>query len=404
MRVHFINRFYWPDEQATAQLLTDLAEGLAARGHTVSVVASAPPRRGALLRDRNGVRLRYVRATRRASRGIAGRVVDFLTFYAGALWTLLRATRGGDVVVALTDPPLVGVIASWIAGLRGARLVHWVQDIYPEIAVALTGQRWLQLTRPMRDAAWRQAEACVVLGPAMARVVTNRGTSRSKVRIVPNWAPARVEPASGAEVEAMRHEWGLEGKFVIAYSGNLGRVHDLAPILHIAAALQAEGDEGVCFVFIGNGAQRAELEAETRRLALSNVHFHPAQPRVRLGAVLAIADVHLVTLKPGCEDYVFPSKTYGAAQAGRPVIFVGPPDSDPAQTIVGHGFGFAFSRERIADAAAALRNLHRNPALRATLSENAVRFALHDAATAVAAWDALLTGRSGELAESADTK
>lgn len=390
MRVHFINRFYWPDEQATAQLLTDLAEGLAARGHTVSVIASAPARKDARPRERSGVQLRHVRTTRWTSLGLAGRVVDFLTFYVGAIWRLFRETRGGDVVVALTDPPLIGVVASWIADLRGARLIHWVQDIYPEIAVALTGQRWLHVTRPLRDAAWRRADTCVVLGPAMARVVTECGTSRDKVRIVPNWAPAQVEPMSVTEVDALRREWDLEGKFVIGYSGNLGRVHDLSPILHLADALKNQTD--IRFVFVGNGAQRAELEAEAQRLALSNVAFHPPQPRGRLGAVLALPDVHLVTLKPGCEDYVFPSKTYGAAQAGRPVLFIGPPASDPAQAILDHGFGLAFSREQIADAASAIKNLRDDPALRASVAENATRFSRHDAQSAIAAWDSLLAG------------
>src|SRR5436309_1520515 len=131
MRIVFVNRFYWPETPATGQLLTDLAEFLAARGNVVTVIASGD---GALptAETRNLVRIKRVRGTRWAAAGLAGKAADFSIFYLAALLTLIFTVREDTTVVAMTDPPLLGIGACLCAKLRGARIVHWVQDIYPE--------------------------------------------------------------------------------------------------------------------------------------------------------------------------------------------------------------------------------------------------------------------------------
>ncbi|MDB6128012.1 MAG: glycosyl transferase group 1, partial [Verrucomicrobia bacterium] len=188
-RIIFVNRFYWPEEPATAQLLTDLAEAMASAGHRVTVIASHSRRRGVVRAEvRHGVEIRRVRGTRWASGGGLGKAVDFLTFYLGACLMLLFTARKGDAVIALTDPPLIGV-GAWIAArMRGARVFHWVQDIYPEIAMELTGHRWLAVARPLRNLAWRHADGCVVLGADMGAVLVQAGVPPEKITLSPNWA------------------------------------------------------------------------------------------------------------------------------------------------------------------------------------------------------------------------
>src|SRR5207237_1247771 len=152
-------------------------------------------------------------------------------------------------------------------------------------------------------------DGCVTLGSDMAAVLADAGVAVKKISLAPNWAPAGLAPASANAAAALRDEWGLREKFVVAYSGNLGRVHDLDPVLDLADALRA--DARIAFVFVGSGAQRAALEAAATRRGLANVHFRPPQPRARLAESLAVGDVHLVTLRPDCARYVFPSKLYG---------------------------------------------------------------------------------------------
>lgn len=391
-RTIFINRFYHPDEPATAQLLTDLAEALAHAGRPVVVIASRPSAADAPLREsRHGVSIFRVRTTRWGRRHVLGRIVDFAAFYAGAVWRLGRELRAGDTVVALTDPPLLGVLAGLAARARGAALVHWVQDIYPEIAAELTGHRWLLGLRPLRNPAWRQARACLVPGADMARTVARGGVSADRIVVSPNWAPAGLTPPPPAAVAALRTAWGLADQFVLGYSGNLGRVHDLEPLLDLAAALRDFPD--CVLLFVGAGARRNALETAARDRGLANVRFQPPQPRAQLAASLAVADVHFVTLLPGAERCVFPSKLYGIAAVGRPVAVIAPRACELARQVVDHGMGAAFAREEIAALAGWLRTLAADAPQRTRLGDAARRFASGGFARALAQWQNVLDGR-----------
>ena len=391
MRVIFINRFYWPDEPASAQLLTDLAEACATAGRDVTVVTSHPGDPGVLRREtRHGVHIERVRSSRARHSGLAGKAADFATFHAGALWRLFTLARRGDAVIAMTDPPLLGVGVWLVAAVRGARLFHWVQDIYPELAIELTGHRWLAVLRPLRNLAWRRAAGCVTLGADMAAVLAAAGVAEKKIRIIPNWPPIGLGPPPPAAITVLRAEWNLAGKFVVAYSGNLGRVHDLEPVLAVAEAVRS--DQRIAFLFIGSGAQRAALEAGAARRGLDNVQFRPPQPRALLATALALADVHLVTLRPGCERYVFPSKFYGVAAVGRPVLFIGPRDCELAQLVTGRGLGRAFDRTETFAMAVAVRALAASPADCARFGAAAAHFAAEGGglASAVERWLALI--------------
>ncbi len=372
MTIHFINRFYRPDEPATAQLLGDLAGALAARGHAAGVIASRPA--GAPADEiLQGVRIRRVGPARAPEGGLAAKAWNFAAFGAGALARLARVLRPGDLVVVMTDPPLLGGGAAALARARGARCVHWVQDIYPEIALAVGAPPPLGWLRPARNRAWRSAAACVVPGRDMGEVVAAAGVPPERIRVIPNWAPEGLSPPPPERARAQRRAWGLEGRFVAAYSGNLGRVHDLAPILATAHLLRE--DPAFVFAFIGGGARLPAIEAEARQRGLPNVRFFPAQPRASLAESLAAADVHLASLRAGCERFVFPSKIYGAAAVGRPVLFFGPPGCEPARTLEENGFGRAFGPGREAEAGSCLRAWRADEPARAALGEAGRRFA-----------------------------
>jgi colanic acid biosynthesis glycosyl transferase WcaI len=397
-RVIFVNRFYWPEEPATAQLLTDLAEELAKRGNEIVVVTRHPGRPAVPQREiRNGVHVVRIRSTNWHRAGLAGKTADYATFFVGAIFRLLTITRRGDALIALTDPPLLGTGAWLVARCRGARLFHWVQDVFPELAIELAGQRWLGMMRPLRDRAWRAAEQCVVLGQDMAAVLTLSRVPADRVSILANWAPAGLAPPPPGAHDALRVEWGLSGKFVVAYSGNLGRVHDLEPVLAVAEVLRDE--PAIAFVFIGGGAQAAALTAEAQRRGLGNISFRPPQARTRLGETLALGDVHLVTLRPGCERYVFPSKLYGIAAVGRPVVFIGPRECELARVVEGRGFGHAFASAETAAIAAALRTLQSDPAARERCGLAAAKWSLAQGGLGAAAsrWQSLV-GAARELA------
>lgn len=386
MRVFFVNRFYWPETPATGQLLSDLAEGLAAAVHEVVVITAAHRPGVAADELRAGVSiLRVIRQPQ--SR--AAKLAAFTLFHAAAAFAVLRRARRGDVVVVMTDPPLIGVTAGAAALLRGARLVHWVQDIYPEIAATLTRHRWVGVLSGLRNVFWRRAKACVPLGTDMAAVLAEAGVPAERVRVSPNWAPAGIRDLPRGEPAELRETWGLQGKFVIAYSGNLGRVHDLPPVLDLAHELR--DDPKFTVLFIGSGAGEAELRRGVEERRLTNVRFLPPQPREQLSESLAVADLHLVTLLPGCERLVFPSKLYGITAAGRPLLFIGPEKCEVARVVRENGLGLTAERGAMSAAARTIRGLASYARLWERYAAAAHAFAArHTAAAAVARWSEIL--------------
>jgi glycosyltransferase involved in cell wall biosynthesis len=276
-----------------------------------------------------------------------------VSFFFVAAWRLWRVARANDVVVAKTDPPLLSVMAAPIVWLRGARLVNWLQDIFPEVAEALQvggrlGKIGFRLIRPLRNWSLASARLNVVVSEGMANQLHRQGVAPEKIRIIPNWSGgAPVKPIS-AEGNELRKAWGLNGQFVVGYAGNLGRPHDLGTIIEAATLLQemALGSETneiaqrIVFVFIGGGIHHATLEREVMQRKLTNVRIYPYQPRERLAETLSVADLHLISLNPKLEGLIVPSKFYGIAAAGRPSLFIGAANGEIAQLLSETGCGF----------------------------------------------------------------
>lgn len=335
--VVFVNRVYRPSEAATAQLLADLAEALAARGWSVHVVATGDTD-GKIA----GVEVHRAGPTRPHS-GLLAQGANYRAFLAAARQRLEALLGPGDLVVAMTDPPLLAIAAQAAARARGAHAVQWIQDIYPEILPAHAG-RWLAPfvapLRARRDRAWRDSAACVPVSADMGRFVASRGVEAGRIHVLPNWAPHELDArAPAAAVAAQRAAWGVTDAFVVAYSGNLGRVHEFDTAL--AAAARLRGQRDVVFLFIGDGPRAAEVRAAASRADLANVRFLPPQPRTSLAVSLAAADAHLVTLRPEFGALVSPSKLAGVLAAGRPVLFVGPDGAAAAMVRDAGGAVFA---------------------------------------------------------------
>jgi colanic acid biosynthesis glycosyl transferase WcaI len=388
LKLIFINRYFHPDHSATSQMLSDLAFALA-KTYEVAVVTGRQryddPLAALAPRDSvGGVEVVRAWTTRFGRDHLPGRSVDYLSFYLSAARALWRIAARGDIVVAMTDPPLVSVVAAVVCRLRGARLVNWLQDLFPEVAEAL-GPRWIRgplaaLLRGLRNASLRSARLNVVLGPRMTSRVEALGIPGESIRIIPNWADgARIRPID-ARASARRREWGLLDRFVVAYSGNMGRAHEFDTMLRAArliqaseAAAQPEAGHRTAFLFIGGGAQADSIGRRARALGLTEWSFKPYQPRESLADSLGAADVHLVSLRPELEGLVVPSKLYGILAAGRPLAFVGAEDGEVGRLVLREELGFVVAPGRDVELAENLIRLRDDPALRAAMGARARR-------------------------------
>lgn len=394
-RVIFVNRYFYPDHAATSQLLSDLAFALAQQEREVCVVASRqcyddPQAVLAQYENVAGVSIHRAWSTRFGRANLFGRALDYVSFYCSAGWTLARAARRGDIIVAKTDPPLISVVAGAVAAWRGALLINWLQDLFPEVAAGLLdnaadsrrhgNRRSLKnkllagvcrLLRKFRDKSLRQARCNVAIGELMRQRLLDLGIADAHIRVVHNWADGQaIQPIAAAE-NPLRAEWLIADKFVVGYSGNLGRAHAIDTLL--AAMELLRDDERIVFLFVGGGAQMQRLQEECRRRGLSHVLFKPYQPRERLHLSLSVPDVHLIVLQALMEGLIVPSKFYGIAAAGRPSVYIGAQHGEISAILRAAECGFTAPPGDGACLAAMLRRLAADSSLCETLGGNARR-------------------------------
>lgn len=380
MKVIILNRFFAPDQSATSRMAASLAFGLAAEGFQVEAIASNAwhddaTRRLPATETIEGVRVFRVSGAGFGRAKLVGRALDYASFHIAAAAKLAMRTRRGDVCVVCTDPPLMSVSAWPAIAAKRAVLVNWSNDLFPEAAfdagvltsTSLAGR----LALALRNLAVRRARVTVAPIERMAAQLRAQSGVGARVAVVPHWSDGQAIAPLPREASRLRDEWGLSGRFVVGYSGNLGRAHDFTTVLDAASQLRHRAD--VAFLFVGGGHQRAWVEEEARRRNLGAVMFQPLQPLDRLSESLAAADAHLVSLLPEFELSVVPSKFYGIAAAGRPTLFVGDVDGEVASLLRRHRCGVSVPVGASEALAAHIERLADNPLLTARLGVAARR-------------------------------
>src|SRR5215471_1112775 len=235
MRVIILNQFFYPDHSATSQLMTELAESLVARGiHVTALAGRGRYNGGRKLPWRetyNGVAIERAWATSFGKQTIAARLSDYISFYLGSSWRLLTLPRH-DIVMALTTPPLIAVVALLIGRLRGMRVLALLQDVYPDVAVALGAINSRSFLTRALDRINRfvlhRVDRIIVLGECMRERVAAKvyESAASRIRVIHNWADgSEIKPLeNGHNPFSARYQ--LTEPFVVLFSGNLGLVND----------------------------------------------------------------------------------------------------------------------------------------------------------------------------------
>jgi glycosyltransferase involved in cell wall biosynthesis len=335
-RIVFVNRFAPPDTSATAQILGDAAEYLAQCGWDVTIVTSR-----ALYSDTTvvlpvgerigGVTIVRTATPRFARANIALRTLSYLSFYLTSFVALLRYCDRDTVLVVKTDPPLLVVVATFAAGLRGAIVVHWVQDLYPEIAAAfgmrVAAGRIGDVLAALRDASFRRAARVVAIGELMRDRIAARGIPRERIAVIGNWSDDVAIVARADHSPDLRTALAIPPEaFVLEYSGNLGRAHEYDTLLDAAERLKERDD--VLFLFIGGGYALDQLKAAVAARGLQTFRFAPYQPRDQLSQSLGLGNAHWLSLRPEFEGLIVPSKVFGICAAGRAVVAVCDPTGE----------------------------------------------------------------------------
>jgi colanic acid biosynthesis glycosyl transferase WcaI len=361
-RVLIINQYFPPDTAATAKVISQLVTYLS-RYFKVTVLAGRPSYSPTeyhpfylFRRDwSGGVRVERVGSTVLPRHRMRWRLSNYLSYLTLALPKAL--TLPADVIITMTDPPLVCLIGAIASRLRRLPFIYNIRDLHPDMAVAaglIPPCRWTESWDRLHCWAMQRADWVVVLGEDMKERVVAKGISPQKVVVIRDGVPIPTDLPPPDHPIAQQLRQGFP--FVSMYAGNIGFYGAWETL--IAAARQVQG-EGIGLIFIGDGACKESLLLLAN--GTSNVQFLPFRPQKEVPFVLAAPDIHIVTLKNGMEGLVVPSKLYPILAAGKPVLVVAPESSDPARIVQRAGCGLVADPDDPTGIAEALRWARRNP-------------------------------------------
>jgi colanic acid biosynthesis glycosyl transferase WcaI len=333
MKILLVNQCFYPDVVSTAQHTSDLACALSERGHEVTVIASSrgyddPGRRFPARESWRGVRIRRVPCLATGKGKRWKRALNIASFFITCSWRMLL-TEPFDVVIALTSPPLISALGALFTRIKGGRFIFWIMDLNPDEAIAAGWLREGSRTARLLESALRYsahtADRVIVLDRFMSDRMIAKGVASEKVFTLPPWShdnEVRYDEPGRADFRA-RH--GLEGKYVVMYSGNHSPCHPLDTVL--AAARETAGDPSIAFCFVGGGSEHKKVRDFKARHALPNIVCLPYQPLSELSASLSAADLHLVVMGQPLAGLVHPCKIYNILALGIPVLYIGPASS-----------------------------------------------------------------------------
>jgi colanic acid biosynthesis glycosyl transferase WcaI len=332
-RIIVLNQYYWPGVEATAHLLSELCEALA-DDFDITVITGRLRIHPDLPHEEvhNGVRIIRVQSTAYDRAFLLRRGLNYVTYLGAALHAGLASPRA-DIVLCGTDPPVAGDLGLIVAFRHRAQLVVISEDVFPEIAVALSrlqNPAVVGVLRMLVNAYLRRADRVVAIGETMRARLIEKGARPERVRVIPNWTDvSSVRPGPRRNEWSSTHE--LDSAFVVMHSGNVGHAQDLDTLIRATTLLR--NLDRLRVVIIGTGARHAELVELAGTLEADRVHFLDYQPREMLPQTLATADVHVVGLARGLAGYIVPSRLYGILAAGRPVIAAAEEVSETAQLV-----------------------------------------------------------------------
>jgi len=334
-----LTQVYVPDPTSLGQHMADAAEALAEAGHRVLVFTS---RRGyedwrvqyPAREVRGGVEVYRLPLSSFGKSSLALRILAGLLFVAQCTVRGLVVRRLAAVLVS-TSPPMCSLAALVISWLRGVPIKFWVMDLNPDQMIAMgklsPGSLPARCLNWLNRATLRRATDVVTLDPFMAESLNRKHDVTEKLHILPPWPHDDHLEVIDHEHNPFRREHGLEGRFVVMYSGNHGLNTPVTSILE--AALRLADIEELVFVFIGAGLGKAEVDRVIAEHQPQNIRSLPYQPLSQIKYSLSAADVHLVTMLDLVVGVAHPCKVYGAMRLQRPVLLVGPEPSHVASLL-----------------------------------------------------------------------
>lgn len=380
-KVLILCQLFYPELVSTGQTLTELCEVFIDLGMDIEVICGPPTildRKTKVPRytEYKGIKIKRVCGTRLPKLTFIGKFVNQVTYAFSVFFHLLFDFSKRPILVG-TDPPFLGATCAMLRAFGGKSYIYLVFDVYPDLAIKLGVLREKGIIAKLWD--WwnrfilKHASAVIVLGRCMKEVIVNKGKGidslSDKIYMIHVWSDDRRIQLIKREENPFINKWDLERKFVVSYSGNMARYHDMETIMESARELM--GYKDILFLFIGEGYKKKWMEQYVDKWKLTNCQFHTYIDRKELGLSLACAHVGLVSLKAGQEGLSVPSKTFGILAAGVPVIGIMSRTSEIALIIEENNCGIVVEPGDVKGLVNAILILYTDRDLRDKMGKNA---------------------------------
>jgi len=362
-RLWVISEPYWPEQISTGYFLTGIAECLTAVrdvGVVCSMRAAEEVQRGLARRDvRNGVQIYRTGLRFGYPQNLAVRSLVELWMAAAMSWRAFRLVRRGDEMLAVTTPPLSPFLMSLVAKLRGVDFDLLIHDVYPDVlavaGVVREGGFAYRMLQRHTLRLYRRCRRIIVLSEDMRETVRGKlGDGEVPVHVIPNWGDVdSIRPKRRDEVELLR-ELQLADRFVVQYSGNIGRTHGVELLVEVADRMRRT-DEDVFFLIIGAGSMKESLRQQVEARGLANVRLLDRQPDDKFADTITACDLALVTLQQGMSGLSTPSRLYNLLAAGSPLLVIADAESKPARVVAEQALGWVVPPGDVDAACAAIR-------------------------------------------------
>lgn len=354
--------YYYPDVASTGQILTELAEGLSDTFY-ITVICTVPSYTGKIsqyyrkhkyyFENINGVDVLRIRVPEFRKNFALSRIVNIISYFCSAIAATVRVKKQ-DYIFTISQPPVLGGLLGVVGKyMKHAKLIYNIQDFNPEQvkAVSFTHNKLVINTMMKLDKySCLKADKVIVVGRDMIMTLRNRFPNMVPYAYINNWVNEKeIYPLekTHSKVVEFKKRYGLEGKFVIMYSGNIGLYYDLPNILKCISKFQEETD--VVFAFVGEGSVLEELKSYRDKSRMTNVVFIPYQDKKDLIYSLNAGDVHFVVNAKGIKGVSVPSKLYGVMAAGKPVLGILEEGSEARLIVEEVGCGITVAPEHYAD-------------------------------------------------------
>lgn len=338
-QITIITQYFYPSHAATAQLMTDLAKGLSQKGYQVNIFTGTQAKDTTSELSNQAI-INRAFSPIAASTSILSKIISSIFFLLGAFKYVIFLLPGTTPLLIASNPPYAGILGTIFKIVRGGKYHFLLQDIFPESAVmsGIIQQNSFSVIflKKLIYLTYKYADNIIVLSTSMQCFLENKYPElKEKIKVIENWA---VEDIISCDKQAndFAQQYNLDKVFTVLYSGNLGRLHDIETIAEAANILK---NAPIQFVFIGDGAKTKVVKQAIQSNKLKNILLLPYQPREILHLSLTACDLSLVSLIPGTESIVAPSKLYGILAAARGIIAISSANSYIDQLLTNSGCG-----------------------------------------------------------------